>query len=501
MKGNISTDLSYFFAAIFMLSRSIALKNVALNKPTKQSSTFNGSVPSIAVDGNSSNMFCSQTGFQTKPWWRVELMDTYTIEYVSITSRRDCCWSRLRMLQVKVGYSPSHAHNKHCAFHSGSFGQGETKDFFCSTMARGSYVSIQLLASGYLSLVEVQVFVIDDLIPTFPSSKLTGNIALQKPAKQSSNFFKCINKAACLGGAQMAVDGNFSSIFRNGTCTHTKRQHNPWWMVDLSDRHVVRKISLTNRGDCCSNRLQMVEIRVGDNPCSSTSNAMCRYIVGEIGKGVTFEFECKPQRRGRFVFISLRGSTSLTLCEVQVFAQKGASRPWTKGNLSCRGESKAWIAGIVSLIVAIFCCWRASVAKKRNAPTSAPAPPAARAPPAASATPPPASHSRQESSENGRRYSDPVLGTDDNQTVRKNTSAPPPIAFIPLPNVAPPRYDEIYKWDNTATATPPPLYSNLDINTLPSVSISDTSSPAVLSCYNPAFNLDEGATASSTVAD
>eukprot|EP00795_Rhopilema_esculentum_P012778 gene12778-3512_t len=294
MKGNISTDLSYFFAAIFMLSRSIALKNVALNKPTKQSSTFNGSVPSIAVDGNSSNMFCSQTGFQTKPWWRVELMDTYTID---------------------------------CAFHSGSFGQGETKDFFCSTMARGSYVSIQLLASGYLSLVEVQVFVID-------------------------------------------------------------------------------------------------------------------------------------------------------------------------GNLSCRGESKAWIAGIVSLIVAIFCCWRASVAKKRNAPTSAPAPPAARAPPAASATPPPASHSRQESSENGRRYSDPVLGTDDNQTVRKNTSAPPPIAFIPLPNVAPPRYDEIYKWDNTATATPPPLYSNLDINTLPSVSISDTSSPAVLSCYNPAFNLDEGATGS-----
>ena len=72
----------------------------------------------------------------------------------------------------------------------------------------------------------------------------------------------------------MAVDGNFSPIFSNRTCTHTKRQRNPWWMVDLSDRHVVRKISLTNRGDCCSNRLQMVEIRVGDNPCSRTSNAM-----------------------------------------------------------------------------------------------------------------------------------------------------------------------------------------------------------------------------------
>ena len=35
---------------------------------------------------------------------------------------------------------------------------------------------------------------------------------------------------------------------------------------------MVRKISLTNRGDCCSERLKKVEVRVGDNGCSYSRN-------------------------------------------------------------------------------------------------------------------------------------------------------------------------------------------------------------------------------------
>ena len=56
----------------------LALKNVALNKVTKQSSTWLGRYSDYAVDGNKnvhlfSGNCCTHTRATTSPWWMVDL--------------------------------------------------------------------------------------------------------------------------------------------------------------------------------------------------------------------------------------------------------------------------------------------------------------------------------------------------------------------------------------------------------------------------------------------
>ena len=41
------------------------------------------------------------------------------------------------------------------------------------------------------------------------------------------------------------------------------RQNQPWWRVDLGQDELVTEVYLVNRGDCCGDRLDNFEIRVG----------------------------------------------------------------------------------------------------------------------------------------------------------------------------------------------------------------------------------------------
>lgn len=53
-----------------------------------------------------------------------------------------------------------------------------------------------------------------------------SDLALRKPAHQSSNFYNFT--------ADNAVDGNYGTDIQKDTCTHTEsNDHSPWWMVDL----------------------------------------------------------------------------------------------------------------------------------------------------------------------------------------------------------------------------------------------------------------------------
>ena len=55
----------------------LALKNVALNKVTKQSSTYGSTNSDYAVDGNKDTSFkmrsCTHTDKSASPWWIVDL--------------------------------------------------------------------------------------------------------------------------------------------------------------------------------------------------------------------------------------------------------------------------------------------------------------------------------------------------------------------------------------------------------------------------------------------
>ena len=50
---------------------------------------------------------------------------------------------------------------------------------------------------------------------------------------------------------------------------------NPWWMVDLKASYWIGQIVITNRGDCCGDRLDGAEIRVGNSQKNGgSSNAL-----------------------------------------------------------------------------------------------------------------------------------------------------------------------------------------------------------------------------------
>ena len=46
-------------------------------------------------------------------------------------------------------------------------------------------------------------------------------------------------------------------------CAHTYEERDPWWRVDLGRVEPVAEVNILNRGDCCGNRLNGAEIRVG----------------------------------------------------------------------------------------------------------------------------------------------------------------------------------------------------------------------------------------------
>ena len=92
------------------------------------------------------------------------------------------------------------------------------------------------------------------------------NLARGKPTKQSTSGYN--------GGSGKAVDGNRATGYGHGSCTHTQRQQGPWWRVDLGKSMPIGHVRVTNRGDCCANRLREVEIRVGDTDNNAKANRL-----------------------------------------------------------------------------------------------------------------------------------------------------------------------------------------------------------------------------------
>ncbi|XP_070175652.1 fucolectin-like [Littorina saxatilis] len=149
------------------------------------------------------------------------------------------------------------------------------------------------------------------------------NVALHKSTTQSANS----NGNNGFGGAELAVDGNSNpDYFVGGTCTHTAGQGH-WWQVDLASTFSVFSVTITNRGDCCGERLHDFDVHVyGEEPVTNqvASGTLCHHYNGPMGAGVTEDLPCyNAPISGRFVRVTnsvTNGDDPLTLCEVQVMA-------------------------------------------------------------------------------------------------------------------------------------------------------------------------------------
>jgi hypothetical protein len=145
-------------------------------------------------------------------------------------------------------------------------------------------------------------------------------VAKGKKTAQSSIMFSAVSSRA--------VDGRTDNNFNLGSCTHTGLNKNPWWRVDLGKTMNVQDVQVWNRGDCCGSRLSNFEVRVGDAN-SWTKNFKCgnRWTVPQ---GQSMKIAC-TNMQGRFVYVVVRASQYLTLCEVKVFASDNAGANAARG--------------------------------------------------------------------------------------------------------------------------------------------------------------------------
>ena len=143
-------------------------ENLALNKPTSQSSTYDNGVASLAVDGNTdgrySNGSVTHTKSQYHAWWEVDLQQSQPIDRIEIWNRSDCCSGRLSLFYVFVSDEPFVSQDLQA-----TRSQPGVNTFSISNQAgfpseidvggeTGRYVRVQLAGHNFLSLAEVKVF-------------------------------------------------------------------------------------------------------------------------------------------------------------------------------------------------------------------------------------------------------------------------------------------------------------------------------------------------------
>ncbi|MEQ2236179.1 hypothetical protein ILYODFUR_009822 [Ilyodon furcidens] len=143
------------------------------------------------------------------------------------------------------------------------------------------------------------------------------NVALHGKATQSDQEYHIY------ASASNAIDGNRQADFHAGSCTHTKEMTDPWWRVDLLDSYVVTSMSVTNRKDCCEEKINRAEIHIGNSLYQNGAANPVVAVIPEIQAGRTLQITFTRHVEGRYVTILLPGfKRTLTLCEVEVYGYR-----------------------------------------------------------------------------------------------------------------------------------------------------------------------------------
>ncbi|XP_053335741.1 fucolectin-like [Clarias gariepinus] len=141
-----------------------------------------------------------------------------------------------------------------------------------------------------------------------------GGIATQSSLFQGTSY-----------PANLAIDGNTASSVGSGSCAHTSPQYDAWWRVDLLAEYLIGTVVITNRGDCCSERINGAEIHIGNSLNNSGNNNPRCVVIPSIPAGASASYTCNMM--GRYVNIIIPNIyQALTLCEVQVY--EGPTIKW-----------------------------------------------------------------------------------------------------------------------------------------------------------------------------
>ena len=100
----------------------------------------------------------------------------------------------------------------------------------------------------------------------------------------------------------------------------------PWVQIELMDKTEVEYIKITNRRDCCGERLSNIEIRVGNNEMSSLGrsanfrNELCGRYDGPAENGEVVWVSCQKPLLGKFITIQTLDNSNvyMNIAEVEV---------------------------------------------------------------------------------------------------------------------------------------------------------------------------------------
>ncbi|XP_072249502.1 uncharacterized protein [Leuresthes tenuis] len=296
--------------------------NLALRGKATQSQRYKGewdvfAAAYNAIDGNTDSTFehgsCTHTTEQTNPWWRVDLLESYVITSMQITNRGDCCGNRIEGAKIYIGNTKDYndPNSKLVATVAG-IPDGATETITLSDLVEGRYVTVVIPGSNkILNLCEVEVY---------GYRAPTENLALRGKATQSQRYK---GEWDVFAAAYNAIDGNTDSTFKHGSCTHTTEQTNPWWRVDLLESYVITSMQITNRGDCCGNRIEGAKIYIGNTKDYNDPNSKLVATVAGIPDGATETITLSDLVEGRYVTVVIPGSNKiLSLCEVEVYGYR-----------------------------------------------------------------------------------------------------------------------------------------------------------------------------------
>lgn len=186
--------------------------------------------------------------------------------------------------------------------------------------ATGRFVRIQKTEPGYLSLAEVKVYGV--------------NLAQGKDTAQSSTYPNA--------PAHLAVDGDTNRDFNAGSVANTNLENEPWWQVDLGEQLEIGRIKLTNRTDCCNERLSHFYVLVSETDMRGRSLAS---LVNDpdVWKsfevaGVDAEYLVTGHSRGRYVRVQRNATGYMQLAEVVVYGAPVTANSDYKPNPGLYGE-------------------------------------------------------------------------------------------------------------------------------------------------------------------
>ncbi|XP_046368466.2 uncharacterized protein LOC124143509 [Haliotis rufescens] len=261
--------------------------------------------PQFAVDGGfGTNFVVDNTTFATAtsdatPYMDIDLGSNFLLISITITNRGDCCSERLRNIRVEVyNNNPTLGGTPQVCTTIGSTAPAasSTTTFTCSAIAFGRYIRLNKFskvdANDVLQLVEV---VLDGV-------QLISVIPVHGSQVSSSSVFTF---GSTNYGPQFAVDGGFGTDFvvDNTTFATAVGDTTPYMDIDLGSNVLLRSVTITNRGDCCSERLRNIIIEVYDkNPTLGGTPQVCTTIGSTApAAGSTTTFSCSGMPIGRYI--------------------------------------------------------------------------------------------------------------------------------------------------------------------------------------------------------